>query len=253
MVDIDPGAEAAKVRAIVTGHGQGNTDNAAEFSYKWHKWIVNGQEYEHYLWRSDCNQNPCRPQGGTWSYSRAGWCPGDKVTPWDSDISDVATPGTTIEINYDIQPYVNLCRPNNPDCVNGITCADCNYNSTGHTEPNYNVNTQLILYRSAMTGVDQGSGDSPDHLQLGQNQPNPFNPATTFYYTLEEPSDVTISIYSLDGKLLKQHSLPGHAVGSFRYTWNGEDAKGNPMPSGVYFYEVKTGAERTAKKMVLLR
>jgi hypothetical protein len=246
-------AEAVKVRAITTGHGQGNTDNAAEFSQKWHRITVGSTEFEHILWRNDCHLNRCSPQGGTWTYSRAGWCPGDRVIPWDNDITDVVVPGTTVEINYDVQPYINYCRPNNPDCVDGITCPDCDYNSTGHTEPNYNVNTQIIFYRSSMSDVDHGQGPAPDRLRLGQNLPNPFNPATTFYYTLEHPGDVTISIYSIDGRLVKQQVMPNHAVGTFRYSWNGMNEDGLAMPSGIYFYEVTTGRERKVKKMVLLR
>ena len=141
---------AAKIRAITTGHGQGNTDNAAEFSYKWHEVVANDDRFTHYLWRNDCNLNDCSPQGGTWQYSRAGWCPGDRVIPWEVDVSESVDPGDTVVFDYDIQPYINECRPTNPNCVDGITCNDCDYNYTGHTEPHYVLNTQLILYRERL-------------------------------------------------------------------------------------------------------
>src|ERR1041385_8752328 len=66
-------ATAAKLRFCVTGHGQGNTDNAAEFAQKAHGVMVNGTDHQHELWRGDCDKNPCSPQGGTWQFARAGW------------------------------------------------------------------------------------------------------------------------------------------------------------------------------------
>ncbi|MCU0612274.1 MAG: hypothetical protein MUE60_10850 [Candidatus Eisenbacteria bacterium] len=147
---IPPEAQGAKVRAITTGHGQGNTGNAAEFSNKWHEVSVGAEVYSHNLWRNDCNLNECSPQGGTWTYARAGWCPGDKVIPWDVDVWHAVTPGTSVSIDYNIQPYINYCRPTNPDCRDGVTCTDCDYNYTGHTEPNYCLHAQLILYRERM-------------------------------------------------------------------------------------------------------
>lgn len=160
-VQIPSQVEAAKFRAIVTGHGQGNTDNAAEFAYKWHEVVVGADVYSHYLWRDDCNLNRCSPQGGTWQYNRAGWCPGDKVIPWDLEVFSSLTPGDSVSVDYNIQPYVNECRPTNPECVDGVTCADCDYNYTGHTEPHFVLNTQLILYKERMIQLSgQLSGEN---------------------------------------------------------------------------------------------
>jgi len=145
-VDIPADVVAGKIRAVTTGHGQGNTDNAAEFSRKVHEVSIDGVPYSHHLWRWDCNENECSPQGGTWHFSRAGWCPGDKVDPWDVDITARRDPGTASALDYEVQAYENLCRPTNPDCVSGVTCTDCNYNSTGHTQPHYALVGQLILY-----------------------------------------------------------------------------------------------------------
>lgn len=253
VVDIDAGAEAAKIRAIATGHGQGNTHNAAEFSYKWQQVFVNGSDFLHYLWRSDCAQNDCSPQGGTWQYNRAGWCPGDRVIPWDNDITPYVTPGTTANLDYDVQPYENLCRPNNPDCVGGVTCADCDYNYSGHTEPHYSINSQLIFYRSPLAGADNPTPASSSRLGLGQNYPNPFNPLTSFSYTLGQPGKVTISIYTAEGSLLRQVKRRHDATGTFQYHWDARDDEGAAMPSGVYLYEVQTEAARVARKMILLK
>lgn len=100
--------ERAKLRIVVTGHGQSpNTNNAAEFLVRGRTVRVNGREFENTLWRDDCYMNPCRPQSGTWIYSRAGWCPGDVVHPWDIDISGDVLSSASYEVVYQADAYTN--------------------------------------------------------------------------------------------------------------------------------------------------
>jgi len=68
---------------------------------------VNGHEYRNLLWRTDCWLNPCRPQGGTWKYDRAGWCPGALVRPWDVDITSLIPAGRALTVEYRPQQYIN--------------------------------------------------------------------------------------------------------------------------------------------------
>ena len=256
-VGIDLDAEAVKLRLITTGHGQGNTNNAAEFSNKWHEVDVGLDNYSHYLWRNDCAQNECSPQGGTWLYNRAGWCPGDKVDPWDNDVTSSVTPGTNVIFDYNVQPYENFCRPNNVNCVSGQTCPDCNYNYNGHTEPHYTVASQAIFYRHRpATGVaagESGGGIMQPRLRIEQNVPNPFNPSTTIAYTIARPDKVSIGIYTAEGRMVRESRWEHADGGTFEYVWDGRDANGQAMPSGIYFFEVRTGFERGARKMVLIQ
>jgi len=84
-----------------------NTDNAAEFMPARRKVTVNGKAFSNLLWRTDNYLNPCRPQGGTWKYDRAGWGPGALVIPWEIDVSDLVKPCEPVTIDYAPQPYVN--------------------------------------------------------------------------------------------------------------------------------------------------
>ncbi|MFM8840431.1 MAG: peptide-N-glycosidase F-related protein [bacterium] len=96
------------LRLMTTGHGFGGTDNAAEFSQKTHKILINGAEtFEQYLWRGDCGQNPIYPQAGTWYYNRAGWCPGDLVQYWDYHLTRFFTESDSVRIGYEMEPYEN--------------------------------------------------------------------------------------------------------------------------------------------------
>lgn len=107
-IAIPAGAGKAKLRFMVTGHGQSpNSESAAEFISRSRTVTVNGTNYTNVLWRDDCYLNPCRPQGGTWPYSRAGWAPGDRVWPWEIDITSAVTAGQTAAIDYAAQAYYN--------------------------------------------------------------------------------------------------------------------------------------------------
>ncbi len=121
---------ASKLKLVSTGHGWGtlNTGNAAEFYNATHNLWVNGvKTFTQHNW-TVCNPNPdgCQPQNGTYKYNRAGWCPGSIAQWFDFDM-DGFVPGRNIELSYIFyEQYMDQCHPNNPDCVTGVTCSDCN-------------------------------------------------------------------------------------------------------------------------------
>ncbi|MEM1032539.1 MAG: peptide-N-glycosidase F-related protein [Myxococcota bacterium] len=141
----------------VTGHGQGNLGNCAEFCDMTHRITIGGTPVEFIPWRDDCADNPIDDQLGTWRFDRAGWCPGAYVAPTRIDVSDHVQPGETVSFTYDIldeagDPYVNTCRPNAGDANN--QCAgctnfgpnNCDYNNNGHTAPYHRIGVQLLTY-----------------------------------------------------------------------------------------------------------
>jgi hypothetical protein len=83
---------------------------------------------------------------------------------------------------------------------------------------------------------------SPDGLKptafgLSQNYPNPFNAATTIRFALPTDSKVTLRIYNVAGQLVKEYSEQMTA-GYRSITWDGANAKGEIVASGVYFYKL---------------
>lgn len=134
------------VRIINTGHGQGNASNAAEFYEANHTVKLNENTITHHLWRANCSQTNCSPQNGTWTLSRAGWCPGSPVLPADFP---APSHGSSLNFQYVLEDYLNTCSPEYTAC-DGSTCAignDCQYNYNGHTEPHYKIEIQAIYYR----------------------------------------------------------------------------------------------------------
>ncbi len=96
----------------------------------------------------------------------------------------------------------------------------------------------------------------PEETSLLPNYPNPFNPETWIPYQLSEPAEVTISIYSADGKLVRTLTLGYQPAGIYRNRhlaayWNGKNALGESIASGVYFYTLTAGKFTATRKMVI--
>jgi hypothetical protein len=95
---------------------------------------------------------------------------------------------------------------------------------------------------------------APGQPYVMQSYPNPFNPRATIEYGVSElGAHVRVAVYDISGRILKllvDESEPG---GRYGVTWDGRDERGNPVASGVYFYEVTIGDFRQAKKLVVLK
>jgi hypothetical protein len=101
-----PEHSAATLRSFITGHGWDNGQNCAEFCEKDHTYTAGGEEHERAVWREDCSETETDgTQQGTWTYSRAGWCPGAQVFPWDMDISGETTGQDSVDVSYRLQDF----------------------------------------------------------------------------------------------------------------------------------------------------
>ena len=130
-IPIDAKSNTVAMRMTISGHGQGNTNNAAEFSQMTHQVQVNGSNtFSHFLWKTNCGSNTCNAQSGTWTLSRAGWCPGQEVIPIHNNLTGNVTPGSTTTLGYVLQSYTNLLNTG--------------YNGGSHTEPYYRIHAYLV-------------------------------------------------------------------------------------------------------------
>lgn len=90
-------------------------------------------------------------------------------------------------------------------------------------------------------------------FDLETNYPNPFNPATTIAYSLTEPAAVTLRVFDLLGRevrtLVDETQFPGRWV----QEWDGKNTQGEPVPSGVYLYQLKAGQQQETRKMMLMK
>jgi len=96
----------------------------------------------------------------------------------------------------------------------------------------------------------------PEETALLHNYPNPFNPETWIPYQLSEPAAVTLSIYAVDGKLVRTLALGHQPAGMYQNRnraayWDGRNTVGEPVASGVYFYTLTAGDFEATRKMVI--
>lgn len=109
-----------------------------------------------------------------------------------------------------------------------------------YSEPNY---------------IDDQDGQTkvPATFKLDQNYPNPFNPGTIISYTMDAYSQVSITIYNVQGQVVRHLvNEPQHA-GEYKIEWDGTDDNGRLAATGIYFYRLTTGDYAAAKKMLLLK
>jgi hypothetical protein len=144
-VDVPDGVARAELFALVTGHGQGNAGNCAEFCSRQHTFDVGGAQVSQAVWRDDCPTTATPGQQGTWMYPRAGWCPGAMVTPWVAALDAPAAGPLTV--TYDVEAYENTCRPDAPSCGGCTLGTGCDYDGGAHTEPRFEHSALLVLYR----------------------------------------------------------------------------------------------------------
>jgi hypothetical protein len=145
----------ARLKMRISGHGFGGNLNCSEFCPRNNKLRINGADaYDHYVWRK-CGTNPLYPQGGTWLYDRAAWCPGAEVTTKDFELTPFVLPGDSMTIDYDLQPGYN-------------------WNGQG-SWPYYALESQLITYTSPNFNLDVAMEEilSPNNEKL-YNRSNPM-------------------------------------------------------------------------------
>ena len=112
----------------------------------------------------------------------------------------------------------------------------------------------LKTTNGGVTFVEEEKIDEvPKEFLLSQNYPNPFNPTTKIKYSIpivgtQRAVSVLIKVYDILGNEIETLVNEEKSPGTYEVTWN---AAG--LPSGVYFYQLRTGSFIDAKKMILLR
>jgi hypothetical protein len=108
----------------------------------------------------------------------------------------------------------------------------------------------VLLRKTAGTN---GIGDTKfvskaANFELFQNYPNPFNPTTNIRFSLNEHSNVSLTIYNQLGQKVASLLNGDKAAGTYEVTWNASS-----YPSGIYFYELKTEKFSVTKKLMLVK
>ena len=112
--------------------------------------------------------------------------------------------------------------------------------------------TDSVTFRLFPVGVD-AKNLLPEVYSLRQNYPNPFNPTTTISYGLPESSDVSLVIYDLKGRVVQSYTEQDRPAGWVHYEWNGTNANGKPVGTGIYLCRMVAGQYTKTIKMIYLQ
>ena len=111
----------------------------------------------------------------------------------------------------------------------------------------------ILLEEAVATSSEPDAQDIS--FGLNPNYPNPFSTNTTIEYTLASASEISLSVYDVSGRLIRE--LVGSVEqqpGRHRIEWDGQDASGIPVASGVYFYRLRaSGNFQASRQLVVIR
>ena len=212
-----------------------------------HQFVANAESYEGLLVEIDTLYKA----SGTWP----GAATGAAIYVTNSSKADTAE--LYISSSTDIGGSVEKAYPINVTAViNQYSSASTVYNNGYEIEPS---DTSNIVHQ-VVTRVDEAFSGIPTSFVLENNYPNPFNPTTTILYGIVAQSHVTVKVYSVLGQEIATLVNDVQSPSYYRVMWNGTNASGNMVSSGVYFYRItaapvdgKSAPFSQVKKMLLMK
>ena len=119
------------------------------------------------------------------------------------------------------------------------------------------VNTLLVL-GSLKDDVDYLGAGKISELPIEKTRlyaaaPNPFNPRTLIQYDLAAPTEVTLKVYNVRGRLVKTLAQGMQPRGRYQVVWLGDDDRGVSVASGVYFVRLEAAGQQMRQKVTLVR
>jgi len=130
----------------------------------------------------------------------------------------------------------------------------CDLNTPGLTEAAID-DFAIETYEADLTAVP-GDGTPQWSLSLLQSQPNPFRPgdgATTLRFSLAAAGRARLAVYDISGRLVRTLADGALGAGEHALHWDGKDAQGQAVSSGVYFYRLEAMGQSQSRSLVLVR
>jgi len=129
------------------------------------------------------------------------------------------------------------------------------FNPQGQTHLALNVTINGVVQDIEIPiTLDSENPELPNPVfALYQNHPNPFNPTTTIRFSLASASDASLEIFNVKGQRLMSKTWDLLSAGLHSHTWSATDRNGLELPSGVYFYRLRAGANIQTHKMLLVK
>ena len=145
------------------------------------------------------------------------------------------------------------------DITGPLESGNCQYyisvsDASGRTEgmPRSQPNASYEFHHEAnLSSTPEISNPNLPHL--APNYPNPFNPSTTFSFTLAHEGEAELSVIDARGHLIKELVNGTQTAGDHRVQWDGRDSTGRMVPSGVYFYRLRAAGMQYTRAATLIK
>ncbi|MHB9027748.1 MAG: FlgD immunoglobulin-like domain containing protein [Candidatus Latescibacterota bacterium] len=118
--------------------------------------------------------------------------------------------------------------------------------------PIYNIFT-VDFQPSPFWKTNAVSEQIPVGFALTGNHPNPFNPSTTISFTLPSAGSVNLTVYDITGRKIRDLESGQLSAGSHSVLWDGRDANGKAVSSGVYLSRLSRGGKAVSRRMLLMK
>jgi hypothetical protein len=149
-----------------------------------------------------------------------------------------STLGTTVQYYFAAQ---DIALPT--ALMSTLPAGGSGINPPGSTAPS--TAFQFIVGTTSITTI---STDIPKEFKLFNNYPNPFNPTTDIKYDLPKSGVVSLKVYDINGRLVKELVNQMQIAGSYRARFEASN-----LSSGIYFYQLTAGEFKAQNKMLLIK
>ncbi len=211
-----------------------------------------------------------------WTYSSRGPSPTGYAFPDDFRKPDLCAPGASVNSclpggGYSNWSGTSMATPHVAGTVALILQIDPYYDFT--TVRDFLITTSVdhgsvgfdmdygygrldvyaaVVEASGLSGVPENVLEQPV-AKLDSNFPNPFNPSTNIRFTLFGDNQVSLKVFSVDGRAIATLVDGEMLAGNHEISWRGVDHRGEPLPSGMYFYQLVAGDYAETRGMTLIK
>ncbi len=120
-------------------------------------------------------------------------------------------------------------------------------------DPTGNPIVLEVVPYTLITHVNNSVPELPSDFVLYDNYPNPFNPGTTISFSCPQLSDVTLTIYDLQGQKVRQLVRGEMAAGLHKAYWNSQNEQGKVVAAGIYFYQIEAKLLSSGQRHVMVK
>lgn len=172
-------------------------------------------------------------------YSVSSFSPNPHWTVAVQDSFTYADPADTVAVYFDVT---------SPLWTGGFdTTMWIHYSVYSNLDPTVRVDDSVLMVVS-ITDAPEDPGNLPGAFELYQNYPNPFNPTTTISFHLNARSQVRLDVFNVLGRAVATFDLGVLSAQTHYFEYDA-----SRLPSGVYFYRIRTDGYTESKKMILLK